>query len=523
MIKILLFAIIFQSLISCSCSKKNNSTNPPVTDTIIIPKVVDYRPTFHFAPAFNWTNDPNGLVYYQGAYHLFYQYNPFGTQWGHMSWGHATSTDLLRWKHEAVAIMEYTNQGGSVTGVFSGTAVVDSFNTSGFGTAANPMPLVAVYTSNIDGIAQHQSLAYSLDGKTFTRYANNPILDINSKEFRDPKIFWHKPTNKWVMIVSKPDVKKVRFYSSANLKDWTYMSDFGATGNQDRVWECPDIFELPVNNTNEKKWVITNSAGHPQSGYLAMQYFIGNFDGTTFTSDAITYPLYLDYGKDFYAGIIYNNLPSSDGRRIMIGWANCWEYANLIPTTSFRGMMASPRDLHLKRTTSGQYILTQMPVAETNNYRGTILYQQDNFSLNNITNDANNIKTDAADIEFTISRSGATQSGIRLFKNGTEETNIYYDKSDNTIKLDRNNSGRVTFSSRFPSVESVPVPPGTSDLKFRILIDKSLVEVFINDGEQVITDQVFPTKPDAAVQFFSTGGNTDFKSVKIYKMNASML
>ena len=192
----LIFLIMIQPFISCSCSKSSNTNTPKTDTTIITSTVVDYRPTFHFAPAINWTNDPNGLVYYQGAYHLFYQYNPFGNVWGHMSWGHATSSDLLKWKHEAVAILEYTNPGGSVTGVFSGTAVVDSFNTSGFGTAANPMPLIAVYTSNVDGIAQHQSLAYSLDGKTFTRYANNPILDIGSKEFRDPKIFWHKPTNK---------------------------------------------------------------------------------------------------------------------------------------------------------------------------------------------------------------------------------------------------------------------------------------------------------------------------------------
>ena len=520
--KITFLLCCLQILVGCNCSNKNSATNSVVT-VITNDPISDYRPSFHFAPAINWTNDPNGLVFYQGQYHLFYQYNPFGTKWGHMSWGHATSTDLLNWKHLPVAIPEYTNPDHSVTGVFSGTAVVDSFNTSGFGTLANQMPLVVIYTSNVDGIAQHQSLAYSTDGINFTRYAGNPILEMQSKEFRDPKIFWHSQYHKWVMIVSKPDIKKVRFYSSANLKDWEFMSDFGAIGNTDRVWECPDMFELAVNNTGEKKWVITNSAGHPQTGYLAMQYFIGNFDGTRFTADPLNYPMYVDYGKDFYAGIIYNNLPSSDGRKIMIGWANCWEYANDIPTTGFRGMMAIPRELKLVKTPDNRYLLAQLPVAETNKYRGELLFKQDSLSVQNSTLTAGNARGNKLDIEFTMKTGDAGQSGIKVFKTGEEETTIYFDKTDHHIKLDRTKSGNTTFSKRFSSIESVEVPKGNFAIKFRILTDNSLVEVFINDGERVITDQVFPLKLNGSVEFFSTGGKTDFSSVKIYKMNGSLV
>ena len=481
----------------------------------------DYRPIYHFSPAFNWTNDPNGLVYYRGRYHLFYQYNPFGTRWGHMSWGHATSSDLLNWKQEPVAIPEYSNPDSTITGVFSGTAVTDSFNTSGFGVAENPMPLVAIYTSNVDKLIQHQSLAYSLDGKTFSRYSGNPVLDIHSQEFRDPKVFWHYPTHKWVMIISKPDEKKVRFYSSLNLKDWQYMSEFGGIGNIARVWECPDLFELPVENAPERKWVITNSAGHPENGFLAMQYFIGDFDGTKFTASADNYPQYLDNGKDYYAGIVYNNLPSNDHRKIMIGWANCWEYANDIPTTGFRGMMAIPRELKLKKE-GKQYMLIQLPVEETNKYRGEYLFHQNKFLLTDTINTAGNLKGDALDIEFAMTREGAAQSGVKVFKNGTEETLIYYNKTDHTIKLDRTRSGNIGFSNRFPSVESASVQNEKSPIKIRILIDKSLVEVFINDGEKTITDQVFPVNSNGRVEFFSNNGRTEFTNVVIYRMNKSI-
>jgi len=513
---VLLPVILF--IANTDCKKSNNgNSNPNDSSTTAIQT---YRPYYHFSPASTWTNDPNGLVYYQGLYHLFFQENPSGIVWGNMSWGHATSTDLLSWKQQPVAIPEYTDSNNNTINVFSGTAVVDSANSSGFGTGANMMPLIAIYTSN--GPLQNQSLAYSPDGSSFTRYAHNPILDIQSTNFRDPKVFWYAPTNQWIMIVSMPIEEKVRFYSSANLVNWQYLSDFGAIGNTNQVWECPDIFPLQVQGTGQTKWVVTVSGGGVQTGFGGMQYFVGNFDGVHFVADALNYPLYLDYGKDFYAGITYNDLPAADGRRIMIGWANNWAYAGVIPTLGFRGMMSIPRNLQLLATNSGSYILTQLPVAETDSYKGTLLYQQDSLSLNSLSNPANGVQGDALNIEFTMERNGAAKSGINVFKNGSQETSIYYNSSDNTIKLDRTNAGNSFFSSVFSSIESAPAAAGSSDLQFRILIDKSIVEVFVNNGEQVITDQVFPLSANGGIEFFSQSGSTTFKNINVWKMNPSM-
>ncbi len=484
----------------------------------------DYRPLFHFTPQKNWINDPNGLVFYKNNYHLFFQYNPFGDKWGHMSWGHATSKDLIRWEEKQVAIPEYKNSDNTTTMIFSGNAVVDSFNTTGFGTKNQPSPLIAIYTANItrhdSGIAQYQNLAYSFDGIHFTQYSKNPVLDVKAKDFRDPKIFWYAPGTKWVMIVAKPTEHKVQFYSSADLKSWKFMSDFGNTGNVDRVWECPDIFELPVINSKEKKWVITLSAGHPQQGFLAMQYFVGDFNGNVFKLDKMQYPKYVDYGKDFYAGITYNNIPGMHKRRIMIGWANDWEYANDIPTKGFRGMMAIPRMLSLKKSIAGQYALLQMPVVELEKYRGKILFDKksafDVSAFNNL-----NITGDALDIEFELSKKAIGKSGIKVFKHGEEETLIYFDAADNMVKIDRTHSGNTSFNKKFPSVDSVSIPRGIDDLKFRILIDNSIVEVFINDGEYALTDLIFPRKTNGTVQFFATDlKGIQFRNLKIWEMNA---
>lgn len=521
--KLVLFSLSVVVALSSSTCKKSANQSIPASPRVEPQQEISYRPVFHFAPTQNWINDPNGLVFYKGNYHLFFQYNPLGDKWGHMSWGHTISTDLMNWKEQAVALYEDKNSDGSVTMVFSGTAVVDSLNTSSLG-AANQMPLVAIYTSNVDkggGLAQHQSLAFSTDGLSFSKFANNPILDIGSKEFRDPKVFWHEATNKWVMIVSKAVEKKLQFYSSSNLRNWALLSEFSGIGNTSRVWECPDIFELPVSNVpGEKKWVLTVSAGHPQHGYLAMQYFVGSFDGKSFTAEPLTYPLYLDEGKDYYAGIIYNNLPSNDTRKIMIGWANSWEYAGDIPTKGFRGMMAIPRALSLVKK-NNSYNLLQYPVAEVEKYHADMLFEKDNLSVNEEFK--TNVKGDALDMQFSIAKNEFQKAGIKVLKNGEEETIIYLDKAANKIKLDRSKSGNISFSTRFPGpVEMVGVAANNEDVRVRVLVDKSLVEVFVNEGEKTITDQVFPTMSNGAIEFFSSGGTATFKNIKIWKMNASV-
>jgi fructan beta-fructosidase len=352
---------------------------PPTRVPPAPPYAERYRPQYHFSPAAHWMNDPNGMVHHDGEYHLFYQHNPFGATWGHMSWGHAVSRDLVRWQHLPVAIPE-------VDGVmaFSGSAVVDRRNTSGFGVGGRP-PLVALYTGHrTDRPSQSQFLAYSTDrGRTWTRYAGNPVLDIGSAEFRDPKVVWHEPSRRWVMAVVLATEHRVRFYGSPDLKRWTPLGDFGPHAATGGVWECPDLFELPVDgDPHDTRWVlIVNVNPGGIAGGSAGQYFVGRFDGTRFVADAdggATPPaadpagaLWLDHGKDFYAAVTYADVPKPDGRRVLLGWMNNWQYADAIPTAPWRGAMSVPRALALTRTPAGVR-LVQRPVRELERLRGAV-------------------------------------------------------------------------------------------------------------------------------------------------------
>lgn len=521
--RLLSLTIVFflMVVVTTSCGIESNSGEPKMTAK----DSPNYRPSFHFAPDSNWTNDPNGLVYYNGQYHLFFQYNPFGDTWGHMSWGHALSTDLMNWNQLPIALLEQYAADSTPAMIFSGTAITDSFNTSGFGTYANPTLLVAIYTSHFAKSGkekQTQHIAYSLNGEDFVFYDKNPVLDIGAKDFRDPKVFWHADTKKWIMILSKPDEYKLKLYSSTNLKNWKWESDFGGNiGNKTKIWECPDLFPLIVAGSNEIKWVVTVSAGHPDSGYLAMQYFIGSFDGKTFVADSLPYPLYLDLGKDYYAGIVYNNLSAKDGRTIMIGWANCWEYANQIPTKGFRGMMAIPRALTLESSADGTVRLTQNPVKEIENYHNKILFSKASLAVNNIL-PLDDVNDDALDISFNLKTGDASQAGIKVLQHGEEATTIYFDKASNSIYLDRTKSGNTSFSKRFASIEKVPLPVGTKEISLRILVDKSLIEVFINGGMHTLTNQVFPTQRGGEVSLFSNGGTSTFSNLSLFSMKPSM-
>src|SRR5437773_1097059 len=326
-----------------------------------------HRPRYHFTPERNFMNDPNGLVYFEGEYHLFYQHNPFGSDWGHMSWGHAVSTDLVHWRHLPVALRE---EGGVM--VFSGSAVVDRRNTSGLCGRPGVACLVAIYAGHGHG-KQTQNLASSRDrGRTWTKYAGNPVLDIGSKDFRDPKVFWHEPTGRWIMVVALSEERKIRFYGSADLKSWSPLSDFGPAGSTKGQWECPDLFELPVEgDPARRRWVldVDVNPGAPQGG-SADQYFVGSFDGTTFRNDnPETQVLWADHGKDFYASLSWSNLPPSDPRRIWIGWMSNWQYAPQDPTSPWRGMLTVPRALKLAALPAGLR-LVQEPVAELRALRG---------------------------------------------------------------------------------------------------------------------------------------------------------
>lgn len=452
-----------------------------------------YRPQVHFSPQQNWTNDPNGLVYFDGEYHLFYQYNPYGTTWGHMSWGHAVSTDLVNWKELPVAIEEYIDATtGDSTMIFSGTAVVDFNNSTQL--CSKPECLVSIYTSHLhrdnQGLRQHQSLAYSDDkGRTWKRYNKNPVLDIELKDFRDPKVFWYPEHEKWIMTLVVPDLYKVQLYESKDLLAWKLMSEFGPAGDTLRIWECPDLFELPVEGQPGKThWVLSLSGSHPAGPtFVGMQYFVGEFDGITFTTKQ-TQPLYVDFGKDYYAGIVFNNIKD---RTIMLGWVNNWTYANQIPTGKWRGMFSIPRELKLKETESG-IRLTQQPVKEWETTRAKEL------------NSVSELQTQTFELEVEIPEG----SGIHLFKSGTEQTTIGL--RDGKLFLDRTKSGRIDFQKDFASVEYVAIDPKPEKLTIRIMADQSVLEVFTEDGRYTITEQVFPTHAEPGVEVF---GGAEVKKI----------
>lgn len=481
-------------------------------DTLTAKYQEQYRPQFHFTPDHNWTNDPNGLVYYKGEYHLYYQYNPQGNRWGHMSWGHALSADLLHWRHLPVAIDEYVDKSGDSTMIFSGSAVVDEKNTSGF-FEKDSGGIVAIYTSHVhragEQLKQHQSIAYSKDnGRTFTRYEANPVLDIGKKDFRDPKVFWYEPQQKWVMAVVIPDEFKAQFYESKNLKEWKFLSEFGPMGDTARIWECPDLVQVPVaGDPNEKVWVLLISNSHPQGPeYVGMQYFVGQFDGKTFTvDDQSRHPSYLEYGKDFYAAITYNNIPSSDGRVILLGWANNWAYAQDIPTFPWKSAMALPRELTLSVVDDR---LIQTPLNEIATLRGE-----------EISDLANNTSR-ALEINYTLEPVPGVVSGLKIFKSDSAETIIGYDESKGQLFFNRTKSGNADFHPAFGSVDYTKVSLSGGKLNLRILVDHSIVEIFVGGGTTVLTYQVFPPLGRAGIELFSSDEQVKH-DIKVWEMNSA--
>lgn len=464
-----------------------------------------YRPQFHFTTPTNWINDPNGLVYANGEYHLFFQYNPFGDQWGHMSWGHAISTDLVQWQHRPVAIPELET---SKTMIFSGSAVVDENNTSQLGTVAHP-PLVAIYTAHRDG-NQSQALAYSVDkGRTWSQYDKNPVLDIGNPNFRDPKVFWHGETNQWVMIVSLSEEKRVSFYSSPDLKTWTHQSYFGNAGDLDGIWECPDLFELPVPGSDENKWVLLASVGK------TMQYFIGSFDGKTFTNDnkpdVVLRP---DYGPDFFAAITYNNAPADAGR-ICIGWMSNHFYAGQLPTKPWRGAMAVPRVLTLENTKNGLR-LAHAPVSALKKLRAN--HQQ---IADEIVTSSTKVATDSQthELRLTIDPGDATRFGIRLAKGGDQETVLTYDRTSETLTLDRTRSGLTDFSDKFSGKYSAPCTLKDGKIELTILVDTSSVEVFANDNT-AMTALIFPEPTSTGVEIFTEDQPIKIQSLDTWELES---
>ena len=406
------------------------------------------RPVFHFTPETNWMNDPNGLIYYKGKYHLFFQHNPEGNQWGNMSWGHATSTDLINWNHLPVAI-PYS----ATHGIFSGSAVVDYFNTSGFGSLENPA-MVAIYTDhNHDGTHQAQSLAYSVDeGLTWTKYSNNPVLDLSMKDFRDPKVSWNTTNEAWVMSVVKPQEFTVCFYQSHDLKTWTLLSEFSNINGTDGVWECPDLFPLAVDGDPTKiKWVLfisVNPGGI--TGGSGTHYFIGDWDGKEFTADDRA-TRWLDYGRDNYAGVTWSDAPNN--RRVYLGWMNNWEYAKEIPSNPYRGSMTTPRELSLI-TIDNKVTLIQKPINEISSTPGALQ-------------------------KFTFTPNG-TKSGIRLSDTENRSIELGYDSSAKSIYLDRT---AMCSDGLVGDIQIAPFDCKNESFEIQVVLDNGSIEIFVAGGQ----------------------------------------
>jgi len=450
------------------------------------------RPRFHFTPERNFMNDPNGLVFFEGEYHLFYQHNPFGERWGHMSWGHAVSSDMLHWRHLPVALRE--EQGIMV---FSGSAVVDEHDKSGL-CGGRPC-LVAIYTGHRPE-RQTQNIAFSKDrGRSFTKYAGNPVLDLGLKDFRDPKVFWHAPTARWIMVAVLPDQHKVRFFASRDLKRWETLSDFGPAGATGGVWECPDLFLLPVEGEPGVSRFVLDvdiNPGGPNGG-SAGQYFVGSFDGVRFVNDnpeALT--LWVDHGKDFYATTSFSDIPPSDGRRIWIGWMSNWLYANDEPTSPWRGMLSLPRQLGLRRLPEGLR-LVQHPIAELRGLRASAAPER-------VTGVS--ALPPSAEIELEVVRGDWKQAGLRLANAAGEEVVIGIAADPLELFVDRRLSRAKPFHDAYPGRHAGPLRWRGDRVSLHVFFDRTSLEVFANDGETVVSDRVYPTEPLTRLEIVGAAG-----------------
>ena len=454
-----------------------------------------YRPQYHFSPRENWTNDPNGLVYFDGEYHLFFQYNPFGDKWGHMSWGHAVSRDTVHWQQLPVALPE---EDGIM--IFTGSTVVDERNTSGFCTGGKPC-LVAVYTGHTPKTStkpalQTQNLAYSNDrGRTWTKYSGNPVLDLHMSDFRDPKVFWSQGSKRWVMVVALPDDHKARIYGSADLKQWHTLSEFGPAGGTGGQWECPELFELPVEGENQTRWVmkIGLNPGALQGG-SGEQYFVGRFDGTRFTNEnSPSQTLWTDYGKDCYCALTFNALPKNQ-TQTMIGWMSNWQYAADLPTSPWRGQMTVPRELSLRRTAEGLRLI-QKPTREL---------QQLRTEHKTVTGkDVEEGHT--FEIEAVMDVAEAQEAGLQLQGADRGVTIIGYNKTAGVLFVDRTHSGRVDFSKYFPARTEAPLKLTGTTLQLHVLVDRNSVEVFADNGRAAMTNLIFPAAGAIKVEAYAQG------------------
>ena len=496
----LLFAII-------GCTPYASSAQTTVVSAKATMEEQLYRPNFHYTPKKGWMNDPNGMFFSNGIYNLFYQYYPDGNVWGPMHWGHATSKDLIKWEEQPVAIYPDKDKY-----IFSGSAVVDVNNTSGLGTG-KMAPIVAIYTlhdmtkekeGKVD--VEQQDIAFSNDnGVTWKKFdQGNPVLkNPGIRDFRDPKVTWDEVHNQWVMALAAQD--RNQFYKSTNLKDWEYLSDFGKDiGAHGGVWECPDFFQIKVQGSTETKWVLIQNLnpGGPNGG-SGVQYFIGDFDGKTFTLDPefakrvnTEKGVWLDYGKDNYAGVTWNNIPKSDGRRLLIGWMSNWDYAQVVPTTTWRSSMTIPREIQLLRK-GKEYSLINFPVKEIDKYVSKTITTKNLKGKGSLSLvEASKIDLTQAIVSFDLKNLKKDNYTLTLSNKAGESLKFGINNAENYLFVDRSKAGKIDFSEKFAStVSKANLKEIQVDTNFKIILDKTSIEIFYNNGEKVMTEIFFLTEP----------------------------
>ncbi len=517
-----------------------------LSDTFDTTNTDYYRPSYHFTPLYGWMNDPNGMVYKDGEYHLYFQHNPYGSKWGNMHWGHAVSKDLIHWQHLDPAIAR-----DPVGHIFSGSSVVDKKNTAGYGKNA----IIAIYTNNSANHDEVQCMAYSTDnGRTFTKYEGNPVVAPfdGLKDFRDPKVFWFEKGKCWFMIVSAD--KEMRLYKSKNLKKWDYVSAFGKDmGQQPCQYECPDFFQLPVNgDENNMKWVmIMNINPGCIFGGSATEYFVGDFDGKNFTCDDPNDTKWLDYGKDHYATVTFSN---TGDRVLAMTWMSNWQYANLTPFKQNRGANGLPRELSLYEK-NGKYYVQEGPAAEV------LALRKVTHELGNETVDGGKSLKGAAagmdgafEIEADVTPDANGIAGIEISNNKRERTLIYFDMKNRRIVTDRTESGLTDFGKRsvphdielawdkqreaqaklparevnsinykndFALATWAPLSlcdDGKKTYHVDVFVDKSSIELFVDGGRIAMTNLVFPVAPYENLKFYTKGGKAEYSNIKVHKL-----
>ena len=529
-LKFIKFIFVMILLIGCKDSKVKSENGKK--DTI---KVMDdealFRPNFHFTPKQHWMNDPNGMFYFNKTYHLYFQYYPDGNTWGPMHWGHTTSKDLVTWQEQPIAL--FPDKNGYI---FSGSAVVDTKNSSGFGKDGKT-PIVSIFTYHNPEIEksgkveiESQAIAYSLDdGFNWKKYGKNPVIkNPGLKDFRDPKVSWDAIHNQWNLVLAAGD--KDQFYRSNNLKDWEYLSDFGKSiGAHDGVWECPDFFKMKVEDSNEIKWVLIQSVGTgAPNGGSGTQYFIGDFDGVKFTLDSSFEkdiekygPAWLDYGRDNYAGVTWSNIPHADGRVLFLGWMSNWAYAEKVPTTKWRSSMTFPRELKLIKNKS-TYKITSLPVKELANYISKTI-KKDSLLINNSTEIINKSTIDftKCEIQFNLNNLEKKKYTFVLQNAAGNELKFGIDLTKNYYFIDRTNAGFTNFSKKFAtSISKAPIKNTNSkNFKIRILLDKTSIELFFNDGATIFTEIFFLPKPFETFSAYADNSNFYIENLVVNQLN----